>query len=123
MFHILYLSKINWQVIISQAKIFNIFPGSIQLSIFAKGLPSHCNRKTFDCVPSRDLWFNRVYFEIPDSRDNIFLMIDYQNFDSSVPSKYKLGAQNAQKQFLLFYSNEKSKFYNEFLTMIMLFFI
>ena len=110
-------------MIISLAKIFNIFPGSIQLSIFAKGLPSHCNRKTFDCVPSRDLWFNRVYFEIPDSRDNIFLMIDYQNFDSSVPSKYKLGTQNAQKQFLLFYSNEKSKFYNEFLTMIMLFFI
>ena len=51
-------------MIISQTKIFNIFPGSIQPSSIAKISSSHCNRETFDYIPNRGIWLNRLYFEI-----------------------------------------------------------
>ena len=108
LFHILCPSKINWQVIIiSQAKIFNIFPGSIQLSIVAKSLSSHCNRENFDCTPNRDLQLNSLYFEISNLRDNIFLTIGYRNFDIFRLSKYRIGAENAHKKILLFQPKEQ----------------
>ena len=45
-FHTMYPSKQNWQMIISQSKIFNIFPGSIQVSAISKILTTNCKRNT-----------------------------------------------------------------------------
>ena len=39
-FHTIYPTKNNWQMILSQTKIFNIFPGSIQASSVIKMLTS-----------------------------------------------------------------------------------
>ena len=43
-FHIMYSSKLNSQMIISQTKILNIFPGSIQISSIVKILSANCNK-------------------------------------------------------------------------------
>ena len=66
-FHTMYPSKLHWQMIISQTKIFNIFPGSFQISSIARILSANCNRCTFDYISNRDLWLNRLYFEISNS--------------------------------------------------------
>ena len=54
-------------------------------------------------------------------RDNIFLTIDYQNFNSYSPPKYQIGAKNAHEQFCYFNQRKRDKFCKNFLTMQMLF--
>ena len=69
-FHTMYPTRSNWQMILSQTKIFNIFPGSLRTSSVAKIPSSYCNRYTYKYTPHRDLWWNRLYFEISNSPDN-----------------------------------------------------
>ena len=40
-FHTIYPTRSNWQMILSQTKIFNIFPGSLQTSCVVEILSSH----------------------------------------------------------------------------------
>ena len=42
-FHTIYPTRQNWQMILGQTKIFNIFPGSIQTSLIVKILSSFCS--------------------------------------------------------------------------------
>ena len=66
-FHNMYHSKLNWQIIISQTKIFDIFPRSIEISTISKILSTNCNRYTFGYIPKVDLRLNRLYFKISNS--------------------------------------------------------
>ena len=63
-FHTICLTGSNWQMILSQTKSFNIFPASLQTSSVVKILPSYCSRYTYEYILHRDLWLNRLYFEI-----------------------------------------------------------
>ena len=49
-------------MIISQTKTFDIFPGSIQVSAISKILTTNCKRYTYQYIPTRELWLNRLYF-------------------------------------------------------------
>ena len=93
-FHTMYPSKLNWQMIISQTKIFNIFPASIPISSISKILSANCNRYIFDYIPNRDLWLKRLYFEISNSGKKECLTTDCRNFNSIGPSKYRSSASN-----------------------------
>ena len=42
-FHAIYPTRQNWQMISAQTKTFNIFPGSIQVSSIVKSLSSFCS--------------------------------------------------------------------------------
>ena len=66
-FHMIYPTRQNWQMILAQTEIFNIFPGSIQTSSIIKTLSSFCSRYKYNYVPNRDLWINRLYFDISNS--------------------------------------------------------
>ena len=81
-FHTMYSSKLNWLMIISQTKIFKIFPGLIQIASISKIISVNCNRYTFDYIPKRNLWLKRVYFEISNSGRKDCLTIDCRNFNS-----------------------------------------
>ena len=54
-FHIVFPQLRNWQMIISQTKIFNIFPSAVQLENFSKLLTNSCDRETLKCIPKREL--------------------------------------------------------------------
>ena len=107
--HILYLSKANWQLILSQTKIFNISPGSIKFSSISKILSANFNRETFNYIPSTDLYLNRLYFEISNSRERICLTIDCRNLNLSGPVKDRTNTQNAVEQFAILIKREKIK--------------
>ena len=47
-FHTMFPTRSNWQMILSQTKIFNILPGSLQTSSVIKILSSYCNRYTYE---------------------------------------------------------------------------
>ena len=57
-FHTIYPTRNNWQMILLETKIFNIIPRSIQASSVVKMLSSYCNRYTYKYIPHRDLWLN-----------------------------------------------------------------
>ena len=69
-FYAIYPSRSNCQMIISQTKIFNVFPGSLQTTSAAKILSSYCNRYIYKRIPYEDLWINGLYFEISSSTEN-----------------------------------------------------
>ena len=66
-FHSMYPTRFNWQMILSQTKTFNIFPGSLQTTSVIKILSRYCNKYTYKYIPHRDFWLNRLYFEISNS--------------------------------------------------------
>ena len=68
-FHMMYPTRSNWQMILPQTKILNIFPGYLQTSSVIKILSSYCNRYTYEYIPHKDLWLNRLYFEISNSSE------------------------------------------------------
>ena len=74
--HIIYLTKSIWQMILSQTKIFNIFPSTIQLGNILKILTNNCGRDTINHVPARDLWVNQLYLSLSNESKYSCLTID-----------------------------------------------
>ena len=70
-FHTIYHSRPNWQMIFSETRNFNIFPGSLQTISVAKILSSYYNRYTYEYIPHRDVWINRLYFKISISTEKM----------------------------------------------------
>ena len=85
----------NWQMILSQTKIFNIFPLAIQLGNMSKILTNNCDRQTMKYIPKRELWINRLYFEIANRKNYSRLTIDC---GKSVPAKYRTDADSNLKR-------------------------
>ena len=99
-------------MILSQTKIFNIFPSSIQLGNILKTLTNNCDRDTINYIPTRDLWINRLYFSLSNEPKYSFLTIDCRK---SGPAKYRTKADNNFEQFCYFYQNRKDRLFNKFL--------
>ena len=111
-FHIIYLTKSIWQMILSQNKIFNIFPSAIQLSSMLKILTNNCDRETINYIPARDLWINWLYFSLSNEYKNACLAIDCTKLG---PSKYKTLAGSNFGQFCYYRQNIKDRLYDNFL--------
>ena len=90
-FHVIYPTKSIWQMILSQTKIFNIFPSSIQLGNMLKILTNNCDRETIKYILARDLWINRLYFSLSNDSKNSCLTIDCRK---SGPAKYRTHTDN-----------------------------
>ena len=103
-------------MIFSQAKIFNIFPGSLQTPSVVKILSPYCNRYTYEYIPHRDLWLNRLYFEISNSLEKKCVTIDMRHVNSLGPLKFRAGAKNDKEQICYYKYNEKDRMFNRFLT-------
>ena len=65
----MYPTRSNWQMILSQTKILNIFSGSLEISFVIEILSSYSNRYTYEYIPHRDLWLSKLYFEISNSSE------------------------------------------------------
>ena len=73
-FCIIYQSKFIWQMILSQTKIFYLFPSAIQLGNILKMLTNNCDISNY--ILARDLWINRLYFFLSNESKNSYLTID-----------------------------------------------
>ena len=94
-FHIVFPALSNWQMILSQTKIFNIFPSAVQLGNMSKILTNNCDRETLKYIPKYELWINRLYFEIANKKDYSCLTIEC---GKSGLSKYRTEADNNVQQ-------------------------
>ena len=102
-------------MILSQTKIFNIFPGSLHTASVVQILSSYCNRYTYEYILHRDLWLNRLYFEISNSSKKQCLTIDARDVNKLGPSKFRTGAENDKEQVCYFNYNKKDRIFNRFL--------
>ena len=100
-------SKQNWQMLISLTKMFNIFPSSIQVSSISKILTANCKIYTFEYIPTRELWLNRLYFETSNSNKKICLTIDCRNCNVLGPSKFELMPKVELNRFAVIIEIEK----------------
>ena len=98
-FHIVFRALSNWQMILSQTRIFNIFPSAVQLGNMSKILTNNCDRDTLKYIPKRELSINRLYFEIANKEDYSCLNTDR---GQSGPAKYRTQADNNIQQTCFF---------------------
>ena len=115
-FHTMYPSEQNWQMIISQAKIFNIFPGSIPVSSVSKILTANRKRYAYEYIPATELWYLKyqLYFEISNSNKKSCVTIDCRNFNSLGLSKFRTNAESGTEQICYYNTNQKDKPFNCF---------
>ena len=115
-FHSIYPTRRNWQIILSQTKIFNIFLGSVQTSIM-KILSSFCSRYKHNYISNRDFWINQLYFEISNSSKKQCLKIDIRDVNDLRAAKCRTRADNNKEQICYYNRNKRDKSFNSFLTM------
>ena len=63
-FHTIYPGRQNWEIIMSQTHIFNIFSGSIHNSRILKTLALFASRQKNTYLPNQQMWLNKRYFQI-----------------------------------------------------------
>ena len=112
-FHTIYPEKSDWQMVISQMKIFNIFLGSIQLNTVLKIISSNFYRQIFSFILINDLW---LYMEFSSKNNKTYLPNDCRNVNSIGPVKVRANAENPEKQFFYFNEKKKNKSFNTFLS-------
>ena len=102
-------------MILSQTKIFNNFPGSIQASSIAKVLSSFYNRYRYNYAPTRDLWINRLYFDMSNLSKKQCLKINTKDVNDLGPAKFRTQADNNKEQICYYNQNKRDKRFNCFL--------
>ena len=104
-FHTVYPTRQNWQMILSQTKIFNFFPGSVQTSSVQRILSSFASRYRNNYVPTR-IWINRFYFDISNSKLKQCLTVDTRDVNDLGPGKFRTQADSGTEQ-MCYYNRKK----------------
>ena len=95
----------------SQTHIFNFFPGSVHSGRILKTLSLFASRERNTYVPTNQIWLNRLYFQISNSRDKICLTVDTRDTNDFGPGKFRTRADNGLEQHCYFNrSNTDSRF-------------
>ena len=97
-FHTIYPGRQNWEMIMSQTHIFNFFPGSIHNNRILKTLGLFANRKKNSYIPNIQIWLNKLYFQISNSKDKCCLTIDTKDIYELGPGKFRTAADNDEEQ-------------------------
>ena len=112
-FHTIFPEKANWQAILSQTNIFNIFPASISLNVVRKILESACIRKTTKYIPHSSLWISRLFIELANKDDKVCLTLDCSNTNRDGPGRFRSEADNPDNQLCYFNSANDEQVYKE----------
>ena len=101
-FHTIYPGRQSWEMIMSQTHIFNFFPGSVHSGRILKTLSLFASRERNTYVPTNQIWLNRLYFQISNSKDKICLIIDTRDTNDFGPGKFRTRADSGQEQHCYF---------------------
>ena len=93
-FHTIYPGRQNWEMIMSQTHIFNFFPGSIHNSRILKTLSLFASRQKNTYLPNKNVWLNKLYFQISNSQEKKCLTIDTRDVNEFGPAKFRTSADN-----------------------------
>ena len=102
-------------MIMLQTKIFNFFPGSVQASSIVRILSSFASRYKNTYSRNQNVWINRLYFEISNSRQKKCLTIDTRDVNDLGPGKFRTLADSGTEQICYYNRNNKDTSFNSFL--------
>ena len=74
-------------MILLQTKIFNAFHGTVEQSSVFRILSSNCPCETESYVPKYFLLVNRLFINLANRSNNVYLTIDCQGINPNGPSK------------------------------------
>ena len=107
-FHTIYPGRQSWEMIMSQTHIFNFFPGSfLTLSLLA-------SRQKNTYIPNQQVWLNRLYFQISNSKEKKCLTIDTREVNELGPGKFRTSAKNGIEQTCYFNRNKSDSHYSSY---------
>ena len=99
----------------SQTQIFIFFPGSVEAGAIVRLLSSFAIRFKNGYVPHRNVWINKLYFDILNSQEKQCLTIDTRDVNSLGPGKFRTHADNDIKQVCYYNRNKTDTCFNSFL--------
>ena len=102
-------------MILPQTKIFNFFPGSIQASSVQRIISSFASRYRNNYVTTRNIWINRLYFNISNYKLKQCLTIDTRDVNNLGPGKFRTQADSRTEQICYYNRNKKDTSFNCFL--------
>ena len=100
-FHTIYRTRQHWQMILAQKKKFNIFPSSVPTSPLIGILSSFCSWYKYTYIPKRDLWINRLYFDMSNSTNEQCLTIDTRAINDLGPAKFRTKLTAIRNKFAI----------------------
>ena len=115
-FHTIYPEKANWRSILLQTNIFNIFPASVSLNVEKFFLEGSCIRKTTKYIPQTSLWISRLFIELANKDEKICLTLDCSNKNKDGSGRFRTEADNPDKQFCYFNSQNDEQVYKQFVS-------
>ena len=113
-FHTIYSGRQSWEMIMSQTHIFNFFPGSIHSSRILKTLSLFASRQKNTYLPNQQVWLNRLYFQISNSKEKKCLTIDTRQVNELGPGKFRTSADNGQEQLCYFNRSKSDTHYSSY---------
>ena len=114
-FHTIYPNRQNGEMIMAQTHIFNFFPGSIHSGKILKTLSLFANRYKNSYVPSRNIWLNKLYFDISTSKEKQCLTADTRPINELGPGRFRALADNGQEQVCYYNRGKSDTHFNYFL--------
>ena len=85
-------------MIMSQTHIFNFFPGSLHNSRILKTLSLFASRRKNTYLPNQQVWLNKLYFQISNSKEKKCLTVDTSDANDLGPGKFRMSAENNSEQ-------------------------
>ena len=82
-------------MIMSKTHIFNFFPSSIHSSRILKTLALFASRQKNTYITNQQIWLNRLYFQIFNSKEKKCLTIDTREINELGPREFRTDAQDA----------------------------
>ena len=113
-FHTIYPGRQNWEMIMSQTHIFNFSPGSIHNSRILKTLSLFASPQKNTYLPNKNVWFNKLYFQISNSQEKEGLTIDTRDVNEFGPGKFRMSANNGEEQTCYFNRNKSDTHFTSF---------
>ena len=113
-FHTIYPGRQNWEMIMSQTHIFNFFPGSVHNNRILKILSLFASRQRHTYLPNQQVWLNKLYFQISNSKEKQCLTIDTTDINEFGPEKFRTRADNGEEQTCYFNRNKSDTHFTTF---------
>ena len=112
-FNIIYPEKTTWRTILSQTNIFNIFPASVSMSHVKRILESVCIRKTRKYIPLSSVWISRLFIELANRNDWVYLTPDCFGVNKEGPGRFRTKADKPDFQTCCFNVANDEQSYND----------
>ena len=113
-FHTIYPGQQSLEMIMAQTHIFNFFPGLIHSGRILKTLALFASRQKHTYLPNQQMWLNKLYFQISNSKEKQCLTVDTRDVNDLGPGKFRTSADNAQEQTCYFNRNNSDSRYKSY---------